>query len=68
MKEMWVTYSVKVGGGTQFDREPNTYYNLTFFDNELDALRWANKKSARTIQVFHSESLEDAIKREAAVR
>lgn len=62
--EVWITYSVKYGNGHQLDREPNTYYNLAFFDNELAALRWANTLSAKTIQVFHSESIEDAIKRE----
>lgn len=65
MKEMWVTYSVKPGimhAATDWD--PSTYYNLAFFDNELAALRYANSKSAKAIQVFHGESLEDAIKRE----
>lgn len=63
MKEMWITYSVKQGvihAATDWD--PSTYYNLAFFDNELAALRHANKVGAKAMQVFANETIEDAIK------
>lgn len=62
--EVWITYSVKYGTGHQMDREPNTYYNVAFFNTEIEALRYANEHSAKAIQVFSGETLEKSIERD----
>lgn len=66
MNYMWVTYSVKYGGGPQFDPLPNTYYNVSFHNNELSALRWANAKGAKVILITRSGmTLDEAIQQAA---
>jgi hypothetical protein len=58
---VWITYTVKYGGGHQMDREPNTYRNVAIFDNELAALRFANKHGCKVVEIVPGETLEQAI-------
>jgi hypothetical protein len=56
---MWVVCKFKSGGGTQLDRYPNQFHDVSFHDNELDALRAANTTGGKAIKIVPGEKLDD---------
>lgn len=58
---LWITYKVRFGGGSQLDREPNTFYAIGLFDDELKALRYANRIGAKAVLIMPGQTLEEAI-------
>ena len=59
--KLWITYTVKPGGGHQLDREPDMYRNVGIYETELIALRYGNEHGAKVIPIETGQTLEQAI-------
>ena len=63
----FITYRVhygKVHAPTDWD--PNTYSGIAVFNNELAALRHANKHSLTMIEIAPGDTIEEAIQKAKA--
>ena len=65
---LWITYSVKSARYHPTDGEPDTYYNVGVFDDEMQALRHSNSHGGRVIPIMANQTLEDSIKADRPAR
>ena len=58
----WCTYKVHTGAYHQFEpNDPDTYSGIRFFDDELEALRHANKHGLKVVEILFGYELHDLI-------
>lgn len=56
---LWIVYTKHLGKNhSPVDWDPNTYSNVAVFDDELDALRYANSVGAKCAPYTLSQTLD----------